>query len=87
MAAKRSIEIFSAGCGVCDEVVAQVKQAACDSCDVSVHSMSDAAVAARARGLGIRSLPAVVIDGNLAGCCAERGVDLAVLRSLGLGQA
>lgn len=87
MAAKRKIEIFSAGCGVCDDVVAQVKQAACDSCEVSVHPMGDAAVAQRAKALGIRSLPAVVIDGKLAGCCAERGVDLEVLRDLGLGRA
>jgi len=87
MAARRKIEIFSAGCGVCDDVVAQVRQAACDSCDVSVHPMDDAAVAARARALGIRSLPAVVIDGKLSSCCAERGVDLEVLRDLGLGKA
>lgn len=27
----------------------------------------------RARGLGIRSVPAVVVDGKLADCCAGRG--------------
>ena len=48
--------------------------------------MHDAAVAKRARGLGIRSVPSVVIDGELAGCCAGRGPDEATLRSAGLGQ-
>ncbi|TXL80392.1 hypothetical protein FHP25_05005 [Vineibacter terrae] len=87
MAAKRTIEIFSTGCDVCAELVAQVRQAACDSCEVSVHAMQDADVAARAKALSIRALPAVVIDGTLADCCTGRGVDLAVLRNLGLGRA
>lgn len=49
--------------------------------------MNDAAVASRAKGLGIRSVPAVVIDGELADCCTGRGPDEATLRSAGLGQA
>ena len=48
--------------------------------------MGDPDVASRARSLGIRSLPAVVIDGKLAGCCADRGPDEAALRASGLGQ-
>ena len=85
--ATRKIEIFSAGCAVCEDVVAQVRAAACSSCDVTVVSMSDTRAVARAKSLGIRSLPAIVIDGKLAGCCSERGVDLEILRSAGLGRA
>jgi glutaredoxin len=48
--------------------------------------MKDAGVAARAKDLGIRSVPAVVIDDKLADCCAGRGPDLIVLESAGLGQ-
>jgi len=84
--ATRKIEIFSADCSVCQDVVEQVKAAACPSCDVAVVSMTDAHIAARAKSLGIRSLPAVVIDGKLANCCAG-GVDLDVLRAAGLGRA
>ena len=86
MGAKRKIEVFSAGCSVCDETVALVKQIACPSCDVTVLDMNDADVAGRAKGLEIGSVPAVVIDGKLAGCCAGRAPDEAVLRELGLGQ-
>jgi glutaredoxin 3 len=85
--ANRKIEIFSAGCSVCDEVVAQVRAAACPSCDVIVVRMSDTREAQRAKSLGIRSLPAVVIDGKLASCCSNGGVDIDVLRSAGLGRA
>ncbi len=86
MAAKRKIEVFIAGCPACQDTVAMVKQVACPSCDVSVLDMNDPKVASRARSLGIRSVPAVVIDGRLADCCTGRGPDEATLRAAGLGQ-
>lgn len=84
---KRTIEIFSAGCPTCESVVEQVRDAACPSCDIQVHDMKAPDIQKRAAELGIRSVPAVVIDGKLADCCAGRGVNLEVLRSAGLGQA
>ena len=87
MAAKRKIEIFSAGCSACTEVIEMVKRAACPSCEVTVHDMNDINVAQRAKSFGIRSVPSVVIDGKLADCCSGRGVDEQVLRAAGLGRA
>ena len=34
---KRKVEIFTAGCPVCEPVVAMVKELACDNCEVHVH--------------------------------------------------
>lgn len=85
MNATRTVEIFSAGCPVCADAIEQVRALACASCAVTVHDVHDPAVAARAAALGLRSLPAVVVDGVLAGCCAGRGVDPDVLRRLGVG--
>ena len=87
MATKRKVEVFSAGCAACNEVIETVKRAACPSCEVIVHDMKDVSVAKRAKALGIRSVPSVVIDGKLAACCAGRGVDEQVLRAAGLGKA
>jgi len=87
MAAKRKVEVFSAGCSACNEVIETVKRAACPSCEVIVHDMKDINVAKRALSLGIHSVPSVVIDGKLADCCAGRGVDERVLRAAGLGKA
>ena len=84
---KRIIEVFSAGCSVCDETIELVNRLACPSCEVSVLDMNDSGVASRATELGIRSVPAVVIDGALADCCAGRGPDESTLRAAGLGQA
>lgn len=86
MAKKRTIEVFTAGCPACQETIDLVNTGACPSCDVSILDMNDAGVASRARGLGIRSVPAVVIDGRLADCCAGRGPDEGMLRAAGLGQ-
>jgi len=82
---KRKIEVFSAGCPACEETIQLVNQVACPSCGVEVHDMRDSDVAARAKALGIATVPAVVIDGRLASCCADRGVDLDALRAAGLG--
>ena len=87
MATKRTIEIFSAGCPACEETVTLVKRVACPSCDVTVLDMHSPEVARRAKRLGIRTLPAVVINGTLAACCADRGVDEDTLRAAGVGQA
>lgn len=84
--AKRKVEVFSAGCPACDETVATVRRLACPSCEVTVLHMNDPAVSARAKGLGLRSVPAVVVDGTPAGCCAGRGPDEAKLRAMGLGK-
>jgi hypothetical protein len=86
MNAKRKIEIFSAGCTLCDETVSLVKSLACPSCEVTVLDMKTGNVAERAKALGIRSVPAVVVDGCLADCCSGRGVDEASLRAAGIGQ-
>jgi len=86
MTAKRKIEVFSAGCPACAETIELVNRIACPSCEISVLDMNQAAVAQRAKELGIRSVPAVVIDDKLADCCAGRGPEEAVLRAAGLGQ-
>lgn len=86
MNAKRTIEVFSAGCPACEDTIALVNRVACPSCEVSVLDMHNPEVASRAKRLGIRSVPAVVINGQLAECCAGRGSNEATLRAAGLGQ-
>jgi len=45
---KRKIEIFSAGCSVCDAIVELVKQIACPSCDVEILDMREKDAASKA---------------------------------------
>lgn len=85
MEQKRKIEVFSAGCPACEPTVQLVQSIACPSCDVQVLDMQTPEVAAKAREYGVRTVPAVVIDGKLAGCCSGSGPDEATLRAEGLG--
>ncbi len=87
MNTKRNVEVFVAGCPVCDEGVEMVKRIACKDCEVNVLDMKDPAVADRAKSLGVESVPAIVIDGKLTDCCAGRGPDEETLRAAGLGQS
>ena len=87
MTNKRTIELFTAGCPACQETIDLVNRIACPSCEVTVLDMHDPKVADRARELGIRSVPTVVIDGRIADCCGGRGPDEATLRAAGLGRA
>lgn len=86
MATKRQIEVFSAGCPACDDAIQMIENIACDSCEVTVQDMNDPTVADRAKQLGVRQVPAVVVDGQLAQCSAS-GLNEAALREAGIGQS
>lgn len=81
MSTKKKIEVFSAGCATCKETIELVRRVAGSSHEVTVHDMNKSEIASEAKNLGIRSVPAVVIDGKLASCCADRGAEEHVLRA------
>ncbi len=86
MSTKRKVEVFSAGCQVCNDAVEMVKRISCQDCEINVLDMKDHVVAERAKSLGIKSIPAIVIDGKLADCCAGRGPDETTFKAAGLGK-
>ncbi|RJX28416.1 MAG: hypothetical protein C4525_16830 [Desulfarculus sp.] len=86
MEAKRQIEIFSAGCVLCQEAEEMVRGLACEHCQVTMRDMRDPDAAARARELGVTQVPAVAVDGRLAPCCMGQRLDQAALRAAGVGQ-
>jgi hypothetical protein len=86
MSNKRKIEIFSAGCPLCFEAEKKVRELACPSCEVTVVNMKEPTSIKRANELGVLSVPAVAIDGKLAGCCAGSGIDEQALLDAGLGK-
>lgn len=87
MKQRRRVEVFTAGCTACEPVVQLVKSIACASCDVQVLDMNEPDVAAKANQYGVKTVPAVAINGKLAGCCSGAGPDEATLRAEGLGVA
>jgi glutaredoxin 3 len=85
MSAKRKVEIFSAECPLCERAVATVRRIACPSCEIEVLDMRDPAIAAKADRYGVRTIPAIAVDGRLAACCTAGGLDEASLRAAGVG--
>jgi glutaredoxin 3 len=83
---KRKVEIFSAGCAMCEDAIELVKKLACPACDVEVLDMHNHEVSKRAKSLGIKTVPAIVVDGRLASCCSGKGPTESDLRAAGVGQ-
>lgn len=83
---KRKVEVFTAGCPVCEPVVEMVQRIACPSCDVTVYNVKDdPQAAARARAANVQRLPMVMVDGKPAECCQVGPVTEAGLRAVGIG--
>jgi glutaredoxin 3 len=83
--AKRTVEVFTAGCGLCNDTLARVRQLACESCDVQVYDLTSEPGMAKAREYGVTRAPSVVVNGRLADCCRQGAVDEGVLRGMGVG--
>ncbi len=63
---KRQIEVFTAGCSMCNETVNLVKQAVstCE-CEVVERRCTANECCDEAKRYGIRSMPTVVVDGQI----------------------
>lgn len=81
----KRVEVFSAGCPMCTDAVDAVRRVAGPRDQVSVLDLNDPEVARRAADLGIRAVPAVAVDGELAACCVMPGVSEETLRAAGVG--
>lgn len=87
---KRQIEVFTAGCPVCEPVVKIVNEMACDSCEVTVYNLveqCDSKVCVdKMKEYNITSLPAVAVNGELLSCCKGNEVSKEALAAAGIGQ-
>ncbi|MGH2554617.1 MAG: glutaredoxin family protein [Actinomycetota bacterium] len=85
MKAKRQIEVFTAGCPVCEPAVELVQGLACPDCEVTVHDLRQEG-AEKVEAYGIKTVPAVVVDGRLVSCCENSGPRSEELEAAGIGQ-
>ncbi|OJW31495.1 MAG: glutaredoxin [Sphingobacteriales bacterium 46-32] len=87
---KRVIEVFTAGCSVCQPAVEMVKKLACSSCEVIVYDLSKLCdtkeCIEKAKQYGIKSLPAVAVNGILLKCCQNKGISEIELVNAGIGK-
>ncbi len=72
----KKIEVFSAGCPLCEETMKTVRDLPSESCEVTVHDMNEPGSAQRAGELGVSRVPAIAVDGKLLSCCESEAPDL-----------
>jgi hypothetical protein len=87
----RKIEVFTAGCPICDDAVKLVKKLACKDCEVTVYNLNEPCESGegleKVKTYGIVRIPSVVVDGKLAGCCSAGPVTAEGLKAAGVGVA
>lgn len=88
---KRRIELFTAGCPVCEPVVEMVKSMACSSCEVTIYDLTNKSetelIQGKVKSYGIKALPAIAVDGKLLSCCQNKGISVDELKNAGIGKA
>lgn len=84
MSEKRRVEVFVAGCPLCDELVKLVKGLVCPSCDVRIYDLRKEGMDV-AKEYGVNSIPAVVVNGKILDCCVRKKPTEADLKAAGIG--
>lgn len=87
---KRRVEVFTAGCPICEETVNRVQSLACPSCEVRIYDLREGCTTNecrdKARQYGIMAVPAIAVDGVLLDCCRRAPLTASLLRAAGVGQ-
>ena len=87
MTKQRKVEVFIAGCPLCDETVQLVKKLSCPSCDVTIYDLREKAGVDKAKGYGVNSVPTVVVEKKILDCCIRRKITEEDLKAAGIGIA
>jgi hypothetical protein len=86
---KKKVEVFTSGCPVCSPVVEMVQSLACNDCEVTVYDVAEQCdskeCSTKVNEYGIKTLPAVAVDGALLSCCQGEGITREALEGAGIG--
>jgi hypothetical protein len=87
---KPKVEIFTAGCPVCNPVIDMVKSLACENCEITVYDLvkqcESKEIAAKVEQYNIKKLPAVTVNGELLNCCRDKEITKEDLINAGIGK-
>ncbi len=71
------VEVFTAGCKFCNNVETQVKEVVAGNHELVIYNLGNTDTydeySKKAEAYGIKTLPAVVVDGSLLSSCKQNG--------------
>jgi hypothetical protein len=82
--AKRKVEVFTAGCPVCTDLVDLVKATACPDCEVTIYHLNQGQGVEEAKRYGVTAVPSVVVEGRLLECCRRAPITKEDLEAAGI---
>jgi hypothetical protein len=86
MSEKRTVEVFTAGCQVCQGVVDMVTKLACPHCEVTIYNLNQNEGVEEAKAYGVTALPSVAVNGQLLECCKRGPITMEDLAAAGIGK-
>ena len=86
MGEKRKVEVFTAGCPVCQALVDMVSELACAQCEVTVYNLNNNEGIEEAKAYGISAVPSVAVNGQLLECCKRGPITREDLKTAGIGK-
>ncbi len=87
MEQKRKVEVFTAGCPVCQGVLDMVEELACSHCELIFYNLNKNEGVDQARAYGVTAVPAVAINGELLETCRRKPITRKDLQAAGLGKS
>ncbi len=67
---RHNVEVFTAGCHLCNEALEIVQKAKCEECTVTEYNIQEKCESEiclkKADEYGIRAVPTIVVDGKIA---------------------
>lgn len=87
----RRVEVFTAGCPICDEMVNVAKSLAYPSCEMQVYDLREGGTTSEGRKkaarYGVAAVPAIAMNGAWLECGRREPVAADILRAAGIGQS
>ncbi len=90
-AEKRCVEVFTAGCPLCEDAVRLVTSLACPGCEVQIYDLREGCATnecrEKAARYGVTAVPAVAVNGVVLDCCQREPIRADRLSAAGIAQS
>jgi glutaredoxin len=86
MSEKRRVEVFTAGCPVCEGVVNMVNELACPHCEVTIYNLNNNEGVEQSQAYGVTAVPSIAVNGQLLESCKRSPITKKELQAAGIGK-